>query len=165
MPIKPLCRLMFVQGGMCFFCNNPLPRSEASVEHLVPISRNGSNSDDNCVACCKSINRLLGSMSLKEKLRVVLLQKGDFICPMQLESLPVDASAAMQADHYSLVLEHLTKNIKSRPQKLQTLKNSIRAKCNGAESSLTENQLESLIQQLKANRKITIVANRVFYWI
>jgi hypothetical protein len=35
MPTKPLDRLMFTQGGLCFFCKDPLPQGEASVEHLV----------------------------------------------------------------------------------------------------------------------------------
>lgn len=81
MPTKPIDRLMFAQGNNCFFCSMPLSRADASVEHLVPSSRAGSNSDDNCVACCKAINMLLGSMSLKEKIKVVLNQKGQFICP------------------------------------------------------------------------------------
>ena len=81
MPTKPLDRLMFAQGDRCFFCNVQLPKAEASVEHLVPSSRAGSNSDDNCVACCKAMNALLGSMSLKEKIKVVLNQKGQFSCP------------------------------------------------------------------------------------
>lgn len=61
MSLKRLDQLLFAQGGACFFCNLPLSRSEVSVEHLVPIARAGSNSDDNCVACCKAINALLGS--------------------------------------------------------------------------------------------------------
>lgn len=81
MPTKPIDRLMFAQGNHCFFCSMPLSRADASVEHLVPSSRAGSNSDDNCVVCCKAINMLLGSMSLKEKIKVVLNQKGQFICP------------------------------------------------------------------------------------
>ena len=61
---------MFVQGGLCFFCKQPLPRAEASVEHLLAGANGGSSKDENCVACCKSINALLGSMSLKEKFQV-----------------------------------------------------------------------------------------------
>jgi len=41
MPTKPLDRLMFAQGGHCFFCKKPLSKSEASVEHLVA-SANGA---------------------------------------------------------------------------------------------------------------------------
>jgi len=37
--------------------------------------------DENCVACCKAVNALLGSMSLKEKIQVVLNQQGQFKCP------------------------------------------------------------------------------------
>lgn len=76
-----LDKLLFIQGGKCFFCDGELPRNIASVEHLLPKSLKGNNSDDNCVACCKSINQLLGSMTLKEKLRVLLNQKGEIKCP------------------------------------------------------------------------------------
>lgn len=72
---------MFAQGGLCFFCKKPLPKSEASVEHLLASANGGNNSDENCVACCKTVNALLGSMSLKEKVQVVLNQKGQFKCP------------------------------------------------------------------------------------
>lgn len=81
MATTPLDRLLFAQGGACFFCRHPIPRTEASVEHLVAITNGGSNDDENCVACCKSLNRLLGRMSLKEKLNVVLNQTGNFNCP------------------------------------------------------------------------------------
>ena len=72
MPTKPIDRLLFAQGGLCFFCQQMLSPTEASVEHLVATSNGGSNDLDNCVACCKAPNTLLGSMSLKEKLRVML---------------------------------------------------------------------------------------------
>src|SRR4029453_8288744 len=81
MPTKPLERLMFAQGGLCFFCKQPLPKNEASVENLVASANGGSNNDENCASCCKSVNALLGSMSLKEKVQVVLNQKGEFKCP------------------------------------------------------------------------------------
>ncbi len=81
MPTKPLDRLLFVQGGLCFFCRQPLPRDDASVEHLQAIANGGANGDDNCVACCKTVNALLGSMSIKQKFEVVLNQKGQFRCP------------------------------------------------------------------------------------
>jgi len=72
---------MFAQGGRCFFCKQPLPKTEASVEHLVASANGGSNNDENRVACCKAVNALLGSMSLKEKIRVMLNQQGQFKCP------------------------------------------------------------------------------------
>jgi hypothetical protein len=93
MPTKPLDRLMFAQGGCCFFCKAPLPQNEASVEHLVASANGGGNGDENCVACCKSINALLGSMSLKEKIQLVLNQRGEFRCPNQ----PLARKAAVSA--------------------------------------------------------------------
>ncbi|HET7797493.1 MAG TPA: HNH endonuclease, partial [Nevskia sp.] len=62
MPTKPIDRLLFVQGGHCFFCKRALDKADASVEHLLAASRGGPNSDENCVACCKSVNALFGSM-------------------------------------------------------------------------------------------------------
>ena len=81
MPTTALDRLMFAQGGVCFFCKEPLPPAEASVEHLVASANGGGNNDENCVACCRSLNALLGSKSLKEKIQIVLNQKGQFKCP------------------------------------------------------------------------------------
>src|SRR3954471_8737843 len=85
MPTRPLDRLMFAQGGLCFFCKQPLTKADASVEHLMASANGGSNGDENCVACCKAVNALLGSMSLKAKFQVVLNQKGQFKCPNRTE--------------------------------------------------------------------------------
>lgn len=81
MPTKPIDRLLFAQGGQCFFCKKLLSKAEASVEHLQASGRAGANSDENCVVCCKALNALLGSMTLKEKVQVVLNQRGKFKCP------------------------------------------------------------------------------------
>lgn len=94
MTVKPLDRLLFLQGGLCFFCNAPLPRADASIEHLVALSRGGSNDDENCVACCKVINTILGSIPLKEKIRAVLNQKGKFTCPNRVNSASPSMSEA-----------------------------------------------------------------------
>jgi len=177
MATKPLDRLVFAQGGLCFFCNMPLPKSEASVEHLVPSSRAGSNSDDNCVACCKTVNALFGSMSLKEKIRVVLNQNGKFICPNALgnpqpapaaptapaASANAAAPAPPKVDNYAVVLADLKKRGASRPRKVETLKSTIRATVKNAKSSITEAQLETLIKHLQVNAKLTIDGTKVSY--
>src|SRR5512145_76431 len=95
MPTKPLDRLLFTQGGVCFFCREPLPQSEASVEHLVASANGGGNGDDNCVACCKALNALFGSMSLKEKIQLVLNQKGHFKCPNKAGARKAAVSGAV----------------------------------------------------------------------
>jgi 5-methylcytosine-specific restriction endonuclease McrA len=76
MTIKLRDRLLYAQGGLCFFCSKPLPRDLATVEHLDARANGGANADRNCVACCEDMNSLLGSMPLKEKFRVILNQKG-----------------------------------------------------------------------------------------
>ena len=56
MRTKPLDRLLFTQGGECFFCHQPLPREEASIEHLVAVTHGGKDNDENVVACCQALN-------------------------------------------------------------------------------------------------------------
>ncbi len=181
MPTKPLDRLMFAQGGLCFFCGLPLPKDEASVEHLVPLSRAGSNNDENCVACCKTISMLLGSMSLKEKIRVVLNQGGKFVCPngagaSTLEQSPkvspVASAAGTQTvvpaskpkiDNYAVVLADLKKRGTSRPRKVETLKSTIRATVKNAKGTLTEAQLETLFRHLQINGKVIVEGEKVGY--
>ncbi len=72
---------MFAQGNQCFFCGKTMSKQEASIEHLVASANGGKNNDENCVACCKALNSLLGKMTLKEKVRVFLNQNGKFKCP------------------------------------------------------------------------------------
>ena len=175
MPTKPIDRLMFAQGGLCFFCSLPLPKDDASVEHLVPISRAGSNSDENCVACCKTINALLGSMSLKEKIRVVLNQGGKFVCPKDFgittpiatARVPENPTAASveksKVDNYGVVLADLKKRGTSRPRKVETLKSTIRATVKNAKGTLTDAQLETLFKHLQINGKVIVEGEKVSY--
>jgi len=146
-----------MQGGQCFFCRQPLPRGEASIEHLVASANGGTNSEENCVACCRTLNSLLGSKSIKEKLQIVLNQHGDFRCPRQRESDPASralllpeggnptlpvvkppavaagapAAAAPTRDTHqerlALVLADLRKRGNSRPRKEATLMTTIQA--------------------------------------
>lgn len=82
MTTKQLDNLLFAQGGKCFFCKEVLLRGDASVEHLIAKANGGGNTNnDNCVACCKAVNSLLGSLPLKHKIEIILNQTGKFICP------------------------------------------------------------------------------------
>jgi hypothetical protein len=92
--MKQLDRLLFVQGGECFFCRTPLSKADASVEHLLATANGGTNAEDNCVVCCKTLNALLGSKSLKAKLEVFLRQKGPFRCPALASEAAVVRTAA-----------------------------------------------------------------------
>jgi hypothetical protein len=165
MPTKPLDRLLFAQGGLCFFCAHPLPKADASVEHLVASANGGSNSDENCVVCCKAMNTLLGSMSLKEKIRVVLNQKGQFKCPNGLQKprpKPADAQGVSKAilDQAKLVVANLRQRGPARPKTVKTLMSTIRSLF---PRNLAEERLSLLVQQLQANGFIEIDGTRVVY--
>jgi 5-methylcytosine-specific restriction endonuclease McrA len=98
MATTKLQRALFLQGGLCFFCNRTIPREEASVEHLVPVSQKGTDEAENLVACCKTLNGIFGHMSVKEKLRVILNQRGKFACPNGNGALPPQPKAAGAAN-------------------------------------------------------------------
>jgi hypothetical protein len=157
MPTKQIDRLMFAQGGKCFFCEKVLPKAEASVEHLVASSNGGSNSDENCVVCCKAVNALLGSMSLKEKLRVALNQKGNFKCPNGAASAKSKTKSASPSKspiteaQISQVVNNLKQRGHARPRRLKTLKSTI------------ESELGEIVESLSSMGKVVIDGNNVSY--
>lgn len=171
MSIPPLDRLLFAQGGCCFFCSDPLQRKDATVEHLDAKVNGGTNSDKNCVVCCGEMNMLLGCMSLKEKIKVILNQNGKFDCPKKLavgskqtvKSIPNPAPAT--ENYYRAVLANLERRKDSRPKKVETLRNSIRSVVVSAKGSLTDTDIDSLLVQLQRNGKIQITGTAVTYLI
>lgn len=169
MTTKPLDRLMFVQGGLCFFCKEPLPKSEASVEHLFASANGGGNNLENCVACCKSVNALFGSMSLKEKFQVVLNQKGNFKCPRGASlvkavappNTPAKAPtlAKSKADTFSMVVANLVQRGNARPRTLKTLTSTVASLL----PKRPECEVTAVVQQLQATGKVSVAENKVTY--
>jgi len=170
MPTKPLDRLMFVQGGLCFFCKQPLQKAEASVEHLLASANGGSNNDENCVACCKAVNALLGSMSLKEKFQVMLNQKGQFKCPngagsakaaTQPKAPPkAPAIAKPKDDRLAVVVANLKQRGNAKPSTIKTLTSTVASLF---PKGISETELTSLVHQLQATGKVTVSENKVTY--
>jgi hypothetical protein len=166
MPTKPLDRLMFVQGGLCFFCKQPLPKAEASVEHLLASANGGSNNDENCVACCKAVNALLGSMSLKEKFQVVLNQKGQFKCPNGAGSAKAvtqpkaPAIAKSKDDKLTLIVANLKQRGNSKPRTLKTLTSTVTSLF---PKGLSKAELDTLLLQLQSTGKVIVTENKVSY--
>lgn len=161
---------MFAQGGLCFFCKQRLPKSEASVEHLVASSNGGSNNDENRVACCKAVNALLGSMSLKEKIQVVLNQQGQFKCPNGTGSTKrvsppktttnPSVAAKAKAAKLELVLANFKQRGNSRPRTLKTLTSTVASLF---PNDLAKGELNTLIKQLQSTGKIIVLENKVTY--
>ena len=186
MPTKPLDRLMFAQGDLCFFCKQPLPKSEASVEHLLASANGGSNNDENCVACCKSVNALLGSMSLKEKFQVVLNQRGQFKCPNDTDSIKPAAGPKVAAmsptktlpkttpksvatppmalkindGKFAIVVSNLRQRGNSKPRNIKKLSSTVASLF---PKGLSTAELDSLLQQLQATGKVIVQDDKVTY--
>lgn len=165
MTSKPLSRLLFAQGGKCFFCERQLSPTEASVEHLVASANGGNNGDDNCVACCKTLNALLGRMSLKEKIRVVLNQKGHFKCPNEstAENAPAPAAtgvAVQKAKRLDAVVEDLRRRGAARPGSAKTLKSTISAYF---QKTLSVEEVDALVESLNSSGVVVLNGTKVTY--
>ena len=162
-----LTRLLFAQGRLCFFCKEPLPETEASVEHLVAKANGGGDQDENCVACCKSLNALLGSMSLKEKIQVVLNQTRPFECPngaeRKVEKMAPEVlanSTQVGAERHAQVAAHLKRLGKARPRTVAKLKNVIAALF---QNKLSQHEVDALVRELKSQRVISIKQAKLTY--
>ena len=166
MPNRSLTRLLFAQGGLCFFCKKLLPAANASVEHLVAKGKGGSNGDENCVVCCKSLNALLGSMSLKEKIQVFLNQKGQFQCPNGVQQKITKAAPQVSEKPPKLAAcyAQLEVNLKNRgsakPRTVLKLKSMIAALFR---NKLSPDQVNALVRQLESHRVISIAGSKVTY--
>lgn len=160
---KQLERLMFVQGERCFFCEQSIPEGEASVEHLVARANGGVNGDQNCVACCKSLNALLSSHPLKEKLRVVLNQKGRFKCPRPNGVIQVGSQVSANGspgEKFGLVVAHLKKLRPALPRKVEALRNTIASLF---QKKLTEDDIMSLVAELQSGGYVVVTDGKVAY--
>src|SRR5262245_13067 len=161
MVTKPLDRFMFAQGGLCFFCKKPLSQSEASVEHLVASANGGNNHDDNCVVCCKALNSLFGRMSLKEKIQVILNQRGQFACPGSGRSSKSASHASKSlSEKLDLIVADLHKRGAARPRTVTTLSSTISALF---QKHLSEAEVSALVEQLRARGVVSIAGAKVTY--
>jgi len=164
MPTKPLDRLLFAQGGLCFFCKKVLAKAEASVEHLVASANGGGNNLENCVVCCVALNRLLGSMSLKEKVQVVLNQQGRFKCPNDggtfAKVSPENHPSKAPNDKLSIIVSNLLKRGPTKPRNLKTLASTIGALF---QNKLSESDISALIERLRTQGKVIVTGTKISY--
>jgi len=162
---------MFAQGGACFFCKKVLSQSEASVEHLVASANGGANSDDNCVACCKALNALFGSMSLKQKIGVVLNQKGQFKCPNKTIAGKTGVSVAVirpalpqpsqsMAEKLTRIINDLHARGVAKPRTLTKLSSTISALF---QKQLSEQEVSALLERLQTKGVVRVIGTKVSY--
>jgi hypothetical protein len=110
--------------------------------------------------CCRSLNTLLGRMSLKEKLRVVLNQKGQFKCPNGGGSAARGSASAPTAQRLALVIADLQRRGTARPRTVKTLGSTIGALF---QKQLSEQEVASLLATLQAQGSISIDGTKVTY--
>lgn len=53
----------------CLYCNTKLTKSNATADHIIPISKGGNNCQVNLVVCCFDCNNERGDMDFKEYLK------------------------------------------------------------------------------------------------
>ena len=163
--MKQLERLLFLQGNRCFFCSQPIPDGEASVEHLIATSNGGPKDDENCIVCCKAVNAALGNISIKSKLQAILNQRGAFNCPNNnqgsiAESPALESTSTDKDQRLELVIADLIKRGASRPRKVATLKNTMNA---AFQMQLPDAEIEALMAELERLGYITLQDTKVTY--
>jgi hypothetical protein len=79
--LSKLERMLYLQQDKCFFCDESLSIADANIEHLHPLSKGGTRTEDNEVVCHKSLNETFGNLPLKQKFEFVLKAAGSFKCP------------------------------------------------------------------------------------
>ncbi len=178
MPTKPIDRLIFVQGGQCFFCGATLTKADASVEHLVAVTHGGKDNDENCVACCKAPNNLFGRMSLKEKLQIVLRQKGEFRCPAGAtttvgtpKSMPKSMPKTVpkgtakgprsRQERFALVVADLHKRGNAKPGTVDKLLNTIKSHL--VQLGEPSEEARSVLNDLTASDYVKVTEEKVIY--
>lgn len=58
---KSLKHILFKRDPKCYWCTKLLTLPEATLDHMIPLSRGGSNSPDNQVLACYSCNQTRGN--------------------------------------------------------------------------------------------------------
>ena len=107
------------------------------------------------------MNKLLGSMSLKEKIRVVLNQKGEFQCPNGARRPKAQTEVhASPTERLALVIEDLRKRGAAKPRTVRTLGNTINAVF---QKALTEEEVDAIIGKLTEQGIVTVAGTKVSY--
>lgn len=153
--------LLFIQGGACFFCRRQLSKTEASIEHLVARSHGGSDSVDNLVVCCRKLNALLGDMSVKEKLEVVLSQISGFRCPAEIAARVEVPMILERGTAIYVAVENLKNRGEYRPKTLTKLENTIKVALMAKQ--IDGSAAKRVIAELQSYKWITLNGDEVAY--
>jgi len=159
--VTELQRLLFLQGQRCFFCEQPISPGEASIQHLAALGNNGTNADDNCVVCCSAVNAMLGNLTVKEKIQVILRHRGAFACPRAATGERVNnkPANAISAGIMEAVLDVLMGFEDHRPRSLKTLRKVIAHEI----PRMSREVMNTVVENLKNQGYIAMQGDRVIY--
>lgn len=62
-------------GNKCFYSGEEMSMDEATIEHLIPLSRGGKNNIDNLVLCLRDENQKMANKPLIEKIKYKINNK------------------------------------------------------------------------------------------
>lgn len=63
------------KNSICIYCDSKLTHSNATTDHIIPISEGGNNCQVNLIVCCKDCNNERGNMEFVSYLKI---KKPDF---------------------------------------------------------------------------------------
>lgn len=97
------------KGYRCVYCGKQLTRREATIEHVIPISKGGPDIPENMVLCCRECNSHGGNASLVVKVGKILKQKGD---AMEKYGAPIEELSEGTAGYEDIKQEEKRKGAK-----------------------------------------------------
>jgi 5-methylcytosine-specific restriction endonuclease McrA len=77
--IKQTIRKKIVKkkGNLCCFCRKSMKKSETTLEHVVPISKGGTNAQRNLKLSCSGCNNQRGDMDFDEFMAIKMRERGE----------------------------------------------------------------------------------------
>lgn len=71
-------KILAAQDGRCFYCTAKLSNTKSTTDHVIPISKGGTNEQSNMVVACKPCNNAKGDRTGAEFLSYL---QADFCRP------------------------------------------------------------------------------------
>ncbi len=65
----------FRRGQTCYWCSRPIEQHTATIDHVIPLSRGGSNAASNCVLTCYDCNQERGNRDVFAEIAADLNQQ------------------------------------------------------------------------------------------
>jgi hypothetical protein len=173
MPAKPLDRLMFFQGEPCFFCKQPLPWAEASVEPLLATANGGNNMEEKYMQLEISlrqaeseIKRLEGRLKGAQQ-RAARKIKAALKCQDEMTVVTTDAlshalfNITSDSDKYAWVAIHVKKlHPCMRPRTLKAFNNMM---ATNFPDLISEAERMAILHQLKSAGQIIVEGKKIHY--